>query len=172
MKTSEIFTKNSSSIVTEVACERNGKCNIDQRAFKGMYARTMARAAVAAPSEADTINKMLAVSAKAAAAACESADEPKCSMSWASVGSWESETAANGNIGEVFSALEVVQSLLYVSAKEIVTANGSSAGNTTQTGSPSGVSGTGAPQATGAAALVASSMLAVFAIAFAAALSF
>lgn len=172
VKSSDIFMSNTSRVVTEVACEDSGKCNIDQRAFKGIFMRSMARVGVAAPWNADVTGKILSANAKAAAGACTGGDEPKCSMSWADANSkWESDTAADGNIGEVFSALEAVQGLLYPSAKALMTANGSIAGNSTQNGNPSGVSGTGAPQSTGAAASVASSMTAVFAIAFVAALS-
>ncbi|KAH7392311.1 glycoside hydrolase [Phaeosphaeria sp. MPI-PUGE-AT-0046c] len=170
VNSSSIFMSNGSNIITEVACERSGKCNIDQRAFKGIFARTMARTAVASPWMADTINEVLKVNAKAAAGACENAGNPKCS-SWAAASKGGRKTAADGNIGEVFSALEVIQGLLYPSAKGMITANGSSGGNMTQNGGASSVSGTGAPQATGAAASIASSMMAVFAIAFATALS-
>lgn len=170
---STIFTSysNNSKIISEIACERNGKCNVDQRAFKGIFARTMARAALASPSNADTINTLLKINAKAAADACTNGDEPKCALRW-TVGLKDfAASAADGNMGEVFAALEAVQGLLGPSAKAMNTANGSTGSDSTQNAGPSGASGSGAPQATGAAASVASSMTVIFAIACLAALS-
>lgn len=163
--------KDTSKVIAEVACENNGKCSTDQRAFKGIFARTMARAALVSPSNAETINTVLKANAKAAANACTDDDEPKCALRWTDRLKDFASTAADGNIGEVYAALEAVQGLLGPSAKALNTGNGSTAGNSTQNGGPSGASGSGAPQATGAAASVVSSMVAVFAIAFAAVLS-
>lgn len=163
--------QDSSKVISEVACENNGKCSTDQRAFKGIFARTMARAALSAPSNADAIDPVLKANAKAAANACTNDADPKCALRWTVGVKDGGETAASGYIGEVFAALEAVQGLLYPSAKALNRASGNSTGNSTQNAGPSGASGSGAPQATGSAASVASSMMAVFAVAFAAMLS-
>jgi mannan endo-1,6-alpha-mannosidase len=86
---------------------------------------------------------------------------------------WESASATEGNLGEVFNALEVVQGLLYPSAKGLKSAKvaGATAGNSTQNGGASTTSGVGAPQHTGAAGSVVASLTAVLAVALAAMLS-
>jgi mannan endo-1,6-alpha-mannosidase len=162
--------------MVEVACENNGKCNIDQRAFKGIFARTLARAALAAPSlvDTDSITRLLGTSAKAAARACTTGNDPKCSLSWSNTTSkWEAGTASEGNLGEVYDALEVVQGLLYPVSKGLRTANGttSGTGNSTQNGGASGTPSGNPPQQTNSAGSVVSSIIVVFAVALATALS-
>ena len=162
----------------ETACETNGECDVDQRAFKGIAARSLARAAISAPIVADSINKVLEASAKGAASACSgSGEDVSCKLSWADANSeWESASAKDGNLGEVFDALEVVQALLYPQAKALATASGngqssgSGSGNATQSGGASGTSSTASPQSTGSAGTIAVSVTAVLAAAFAAAL--
>jgi mannan endo-1,6-alpha-mannosidase len=161
---SSIYTAKSDSVIVEVACENNGKCNTDQRAFKGIFARTMARAALAAPIVADSIKNVLSKSAVAAAAACTTGDDPNCKFGWANASStWEAGSASDDNLGEVFSALELVQGLLYPSAKALKSANGGSgsggvAGNGTTNAAPPGTGLGGAPQNTGAAGSVTASV--------------
>jgi mannan endo-1,6-alpha-mannosidase len=85
---------------------------------------------------------------------------------------WESASAKDGNLGEVFNALGVVQGLLYPSAKALKTAGGVKAGASGTTGgAANGTTGANAPQNTGAAGTFAASITAVFVVAFAAALS-
>jgi mannan endo-1,6-alpha-mannosidase len=117
---------------------------------------------------------MLSISAKSAAAACVTGQDTACSLSWENPESkWTTASAKDGNLGEVFSALEIVQGLLYPSAKALNTAKGSGgvSGNGTQSGGASKSSGSGAPQHTGAAGSMAVSLAAVLAVAFAAALN-
>jgi mannan endo-1,6-alpha-mannosidase len=174
VKSSDIFFKD--DILTEVACENDGRCDIDMRAFKGIAARSYARAVIAAPSIAEPLTKKLEASAKAAASACDGESEDvKCTLAWAdpNTDKWESATASDGNLNEVFDALAVVQSLLFSQAKPL-TSNATEAGaggNATQKESASGTSGGAAPQETGAAGTIAASVTAVLAVAFAAALS-
>jgi mannan endo-1,6-alpha-mannosidase len=111
--------------------------------------------------------------------ACTTGDDPLCRLSWADPNSmWETATATDGNIGEVYAALEVVQALLYPSAKGLKRTSGSAtagidnaAGNATQSAGASGASGAAASQNTGAAGSVVASMTAVLVVTFAAMLS-
>lgn len=140
-------------MIVEVACERNGKCNTDQRAYKGMFARSMARAALVAPIVSEEIKRMLSASAVAAAAACTDGSDPECKLGWTEATSkWEANSAKDGNLGEIFNAMEVVQVLLYPGAKALVSASG--AGNGTQGGKPSPTNSGAPPQNTNAAGSV------------------
>jgi mannan endo-1,6-alpha-mannosidase len=111
--------------------------------------------------------------------ACTAGDDPQCSLSWTADNDtdWEWATATDGNIGEVYAALEVIQGLLYPFAKGLKGASASSStgnaiGNSTQSAEASGVSGAGTPQNTGAAGTLVASTTAVLVVAFAAVLSF
>lgn len=160
-------------ILAEI-CERNQVCIIDMLTYKGITARSYARAVIAAPTLAEPLTKKLEASAKAAASACEAESEDvKCSLSWTQPDSMEKATASDGNLGEVFSALTIVQSLLFSKAKPLAS-NGTGTGagdNETQSGDASGTSGAEVPKETGAAGTIAASVTAVLAVAFAAALS-
>jgi mannan endo-1,6-alpha-mannosidase len=167
-----VFQTKDSPVLVEAACENNGKCTIDMRAYKGVFARTYARAALAAPIVAESISKTLSASAKGAANACTSGDDTECSLSWKHSDS--SASAKDGNLGEVYNALEVVQGLLYSSvSKGLMSANssGTTRANNTQKGGASNTSSTSAPQNTGAASSVAVNVMAILAVALVAALN-
>jgi mannan endo-1,6-alpha-mannosidase len=168
VKSSDTFFKG--DILTEV-CESSGGCDIDMRAYKGIAARSFARAVIAAPSLAEPLTKKLETSAEAAAGACvQESDE--CSLSWILPGSepWGWANASNGNMNEVFNALAMVQSLLFSHPKPLAS-NGTEVGDdATQTGNATDASGAETPE-TGAAGTIAASVTAVLAVAFAAALS-
>ncbi|KAH7075102.1 glycoside hydrolase [Paraphoma chrysanthemicola] len=169
VKSASVFQDSARTpIIVESACEANGKCSIDMRSYKGMFARTFARAALAAPFAADTILNILSTSATGAATGCttRNANGTKCTFSWVNT---TDEPVAG--LGEVFNALEVVQVLLYPSAKGFKTANATAGGNATQSGGASRSSGAAAPQNTGAAGTVAASVTAVLVVAFATLLS-
>ena len=173
---SSVFLDN--NVLVEVACENNGECDVDQRAFKGITARSLARAALSAAVVAESINTILQTSAKGAASACSgSGEDVSCKFSWAESDSqWETASAKDGNLGEVFDALEVVQALLYPQAKAIVSGDGqgsgSGNGDATQSGGASGTSGAASPQQTGAAGTTVASITAAFAVVFAVVLSY
>lgn len=170
VNSSSIFTDDN-GVLQEVACERNAKCDTDQRAFKGITARSLGRAAQAAPIVTDSIYKTLNATAKAAAASCEdSGNDVACNLYWSSKGIDSSRTAAGGNLGEVLNALQAVQALLWHTVDFSNLTSGSTSPNATTSGSPSGTSG--APQSTGAGSIVAASATMVLAVAFAAALSY
>jgi mannan endo-1,6-alpha-mannosidase len=137
--TVSVFTKK--NILYEVACEQNGKCNIDQRAFKGLAARSLARAIASAPFVGDSLTPVLEASAKAAAAGCSAKTKTVgCPLRWTV------SDDGNRGVGETFSALAVVQALLVPEAKPLATSstsNGTSTGSTTETAS--GASGSGKP---------------------------
>ncbi|KAL1642985.1 hydrolase 76 protein [Didymella pomorum] len=163
---SSIFTDDNGAL-QEVACELSGKCDLDQRSFKGIAARSFARAALAAPIVADSIYKTLNASAKAAASSCvvNTSKNVACSFEW--------DTGSAGDttgLGESLNALQAVQALLWRTANFTSSASNSTASlNGTTSGSPSGASGV--PQNTGAGSTMAASVTFVLAIAFAAALS-
>lgn len=132
----------------------------------------MARAALAAPIVSDTIKKMLSRSAVAAASACNAGEDAECNFQWANqTSNWEPASAKDGNLGEVFNALEIVQGLLYPSAKALQTVNGTRAGSDTgngKTNATSGVQGHVEPQNMGAAMTIPASITVMLAGAIAA----
>ncbi|XP_014561378.1 glycoside hydrolase family 76 protein [Bipolaris victoriae FI3] len=162
-------------VLVETACENNGKCGIDHRAFKGVAARSYARAAVAAPTLTGPLTLMLEKSAKGAAKDCSKGQgetgDVACSLSWVDQESmWEYNTASDGNLGEVFSAMEVVQGLLYSQTKiqgSNVTGSPVEEGEASKPSDGAGSEGTGAA---GAAGTMTASITVVLAAAFAAAL--
>jgi mannan endo-1,6-alpha-mannosidase len=116
----------------------------------------MARAALAAPIIADRIKNMLSASAIGAASACTVGEryDAECEFRWANLTEeydFKGMSARMGNLPEVFNALEVVQGLLYPSAKGWLRAEGVGSGNGTGNGTQDG----GAPQNTGGAASTA-----------------
>ncbi|KAJ8117029.1 hypothetical protein OPT61_g1677 [Boeremia exigua] len=168
---SSIFQGEDEALI-EVACENNGKCDIDQRAYKGIATRSFARAARAAPIVADSIHNMLDASAKGAAQNCETTGNiTACRLSWSSSskGTSEQKVAGDGNLGEVLNALSAVQALLWRTVETSNATSGSTTPNGTTGGSPSGTSG--GVQPTGAGSTLMVSFTFVLAVAFAAALN-
>ena len=104
----------------EVACENNGKCDVDQRSFKAYLARWMGYTAIVAPWTREFIDPLLKASATAAAKKCVGGDnQTSCTLSW--VDNAFPDTAFG--VGEQMSALEVVQSLLYPTVSGPATVN-------------------------------------------------
>lgn len=93
----------------EVACEQNGKCDIDQRSFKAYLSRWMAASVKVAPHITDPIKVYLRTSAQAAVGTCTGGnDGNQCGLRWwqpGNDGTWL-------GVGEQMCALEVVQSNL------------------------------------------------------------
>ena len=97
-------------VMTEVACENNGKCDTDQRSFKAYLARWMGYTALIAPWTRDQINPLLQASAQAAAKQCNGgANQTSCGLRWIDNG----KNDGSFGVGEQMAAMEVVQSLLY-----------------------------------------------------------
>jgi len=107
--TSVFFSKEVPNVMTEVACEANGKCDIDQKSFKAYLARWMAATTKVAPWTHDLIMPKIQASAQAAAKQCSGGtDGVTCGMRWTTNGVWD----GSYGVGEQMSALEVVQSLM------------------------------------------------------------
>lgn len=120
-----VFFEN--NIMKEVACEDNGKCDVDQRSFKAYLARWMAASTKVAPFTASTIMPFLQASAMGAASSCTAGtDGNQCGLKW-TVGSNDGSMG----VGEQMSALEVIQSNLIVSVPGPLTnsSGGTSKGN-------------------------------------------
>lgn len=96
--------------MSEVACENNGKCDVDQRSFKAYLARWMGYTAIVAPWTREQIDPLLKASAKAAAAQCNGGeDQVSCGLRWVDNGIND----GSFGVGEQMAALEIVQALLY-----------------------------------------------------------
>lgn len=96
----------------EVACETNGKCDVDQRSFKAHLSRWMAATIKLAPWTSTTLLPLLQSSAKAAAATCTAGtDGNQCGLRW----TLEANDGSIG-VGEQMSALQVFQANLIMSA--------------------------------------------------------
>lgn len=93
--------------MTEVACEANGKCNVDQRSFKAYLSRWMAATIKVAPFTHDLIMPKLQASALAAAQQCNGPDNA-CGLRWTMGTQYDGSTG----VGEQMSAMEVFQSNL------------------------------------------------------------
>lgn len=95
----------------EVACEANGKCDVDQRSFKAYLSRWMAASTLLAPFTAETITPLLTASAKAAISTCTGGpDGNHCGLRW-TLGSNDGSLG----VGEQMSAMQVVQGQLIAS---------------------------------------------------------
>lgn len=95
-------------IIFEAVCERNGKCDVDQRSFKAYLARWMAACTTVAPWTYDTVMPYLRTSAMAAAQSCVGGnDGVTCGHKW-----WVEGWDGQYGVGEQMSALEVIQSNL------------------------------------------------------------
>ncbi|KAF2432394.1 mannan endo-1,6-alpha-mannosidase [Tothia fuscella] len=128
------------AILTETACESNGKCDIDQFFFKGLLSRDLARTAQIAPFTSSKIRPLLAESAKAAASIGCAQNDQACVINWSKEGSWTS------NLGSQFSVLQVIQANL-VEGSKAPSGSGTTSNNTTPA-SGSGIGSGASPSAT------------------------
>jgi len=120
----------------EAACEQYGRCNVDQRSFKGFLSRWLALTALMAPFTADIILPLLKSSAVAAASNCIGGhNNETCGFRWYEPGKWD----GNFGVGEQMSALEVVQNTLALKRGTPLTA---STGGTSQGNAAAGTDGT------------------------------
>lgn len=90
----------------EVACERNGTCDDDQRSFKAYLARWMGWTMLVAPWTRDKLMPRLRASAVAAAKQC-GPGKNGCGLRW-----WRGASDNEVGVGEQMAALEVMQNLL------------------------------------------------------------
>jgi len=104
---SSVFFEN--DIMFEVACEKNGKCNVDQRSFKAYLARWMGYTILTAPFTRDPLMKKLQTSAVAAAKQCNAGDnQTTCGLRWYTNG----QNDGSFGVGEQMAAMEIFQNLL------------------------------------------------------------
>lgn len=104
---SETFFQN--DIMFEVACEKNGKCNVDQRSFKAYLARWMGYTAIVAPWSKELMWTKITTSAKAAAAQCNAGTNgTTCGLRWYNNG----QNDGSFGVGEQMAAMEIIQNLL------------------------------------------------------------
>lgn len=97
-------------VMIEVACENNGKCDVDQRSFKAYLARFMGYTAIVAPWTRQYLDPLLKSSATAAVKQCSAgANGNTCGLRWVDNGKNDNMVG----VGEQMSALEIVQALLY-----------------------------------------------------------
>jgi mannan endo-1,6-alpha-mannosidase len=116
------------NIMQEVACENNGKCDVDQHSFKAYLARWMAATTKMAPFTYDAIMAKLAPSAQAAAQQCSGGDNGRtCGLKWTMGNTWD----GSYGVGQEMAALEVIQSNLIAQVRGPVTntTGGTSVGN-------------------------------------------
>lgn len=96
-------------VMIEIACEKNGLCDHDQRSFKAYLARFMGWTMLVAPFTRPSLMPRLRTSAVAAAKSCGAgAGGNTCGMRWWQNGANDGQVG----VGEQMSALEVVQNLL------------------------------------------------------------
>lgn len=104
--------------MTEVACENNGKCDVDQRSFKAYLSRFIAYTAAVAPWTRDQLNPLIQASAQAAAKQCNGGpNQTSCGLRWIDGG----VNDGSFGVGEQMSAMEIIQSLLYTTKPGPVT---------------------------------------------------
>ena len=126
----------------EVACEPNGKCDVDQRSFKAYLSRWMAVTMQLAPWTGSFIMPKLQASANAAAQQCTAgSNQHTCGIKW-TIGN---NDGTPGGVGEQMSALSVIQANLInqVAAPVTNSSGGTSKGNAAAGGAvspiPSGI---------------------------------
>lgn len=148
--TGRVFTYENTDILSEVACEENGKCNLDQQSFKAYLARFLGKTAIMAPFTREKVTNWLKKSAVAAAKSCSGGKTgTECGFKWYTGG-----FDGVGGTGQQLSALEVTQALLMLNKNVVPVIKGQSK---PQTPSSSAAPATSAPVKTGTASPVASS---------------
>lgn len=116
------------NIMQEVACENNGKCDVDQHSFKAYLSRWMAATTKMAPFTYQKVMAYLAPSAAAAAQQCSGGDNGRtCGLKWTMNTTWD----GSYGVGQEMAALEVIQSNLIqqVSGPVTNTTGGTSKGD-------------------------------------------
>jgi len=126
LNASDVFFLN--GVMSDVACESNGKCDNDQMSFKAYLSRWMAATTKMAPFTYDLIMPNLRTSAVAAAEQCSGGSNGRtCGLKWIDGATWD----GSSGVGQQMSALEVILSNLITQVKAPVTnaVGGTSVGN-------------------------------------------
>lgn len=142
LNATSIFFANA-SIIYEPACEPNGRCDVDQQAFKGLFARQLGRTVVSAPFTAGNILPLLKSSAEAAARSCSGGPKGvSCGQKWYTSEGYDGVTG----LGETLSAFEVIQANLVLYGQSLAASNATHSPSVTSTPLASGTNTT--PSAT------------------------
>ena len=135
------FTGEGNNVMSEVACEPNGKCNVDQRSFKAHLSRWMAASIKrAGPVVRDNFMPKIQASAQAAAQQCSGGNDGNtCGLKWTNGATFDGSTG----VGEQMAALQIIQANLIDSAADPVSEKkgGTSKGDP-NAGAPSAASST------------------------------
>jgi mannan endo-1,6-alpha-mannosidase len=131
------------NIMMEVACENNGKCDVDQQSFKAYLARWMAATTKMAPFTYDAVMAKLVPSAQAAAVSCSGGKNGRmCGLNWR-IGKFDGLSG----VGQQMAALETIQSNLISQVSGPLT---NSTGGTSQGDPAAGTSGSNSAAGVGA----------------------
>lgn len=105
---SKVFFMANTNIMYEAACQPSGKCNNDQRSFKGIFSRFIGLTCLLAPSISNELQSYLASSTPAILQSCSGgSDGHTCGLNWGASG-WDGFYG----LGEQMSALEGLQNRL------------------------------------------------------------
>lgn len=96
------------TILYERACELFNSCNVDQKTFKGIYIRSLAKTAVLVPDLKSKVQDLLDSTAKAAAESCSGSDNA-CGLSWCKNG-----YDGDAGLPQQLNALEAIQNMILV----------------------------------------------------------
>lgn len=112
--------------MSEITCEPERSCNVDQQSFKALLARWMAATVQLIPSTYGQLMPKLRASAQAAALQC-SGPNKACGLKWTQGADYDGVTG----VGEQMSAMEVFQVQLIKQVRPPVTnaTGGTSKGN-------------------------------------------
>ncbi|KAK3388829.1 glycosyl hydrolase family 76-domain-containing protein [Sordaria brevicollis] len=99
------FTGPQHNIMTEVACEPVGLCDLDQQSFKAYLTRAMAATTKWAPWTYSRIKPLLESTAIAATSTCLGGSNGRmCGLKWTEPGKWDGTTG----VGQQMAAMELV----------------------------------------------------------------
>lgn len=103
-----VFFMDNTKIMYEAACQPSGRCNTDQRSFKGIFSRFLGLTCLFAPSLSDEIQSYLAATTVGVLQSCTGgSDGHTCGLNWGYNG-WDGVWG----LGEQMSALEALQNRL------------------------------------------------------------
>jgi mannan endo-1,6-alpha-mannosidase len=103
------FETSPKDVMYEWSCEEGNTCDVDQRAYKALLARSMRATTEVAPSTADSIMPKLEASAKYAAMQCSGGQTGDvCGTSWTDGDKYD----GTRGVGNQLSAMEIFQSNL------------------------------------------------------------
>ncbi|KAK9455742.1 glycoside hydrolase [Dipodascopsis uninucleata] len=126
----------STGIMYEVACEKTGNCNVDEKSFKAYLSRFLGYTAVLAPFTYDIIMNHIKATIPGIASSCTGgSDNVTCGVTWLT-GTWD----GTWGLGQQMCALETTQQLLISNVPPPYTSTdgGTSTGTSNETSSSIG----------------------------------